>query len=67
MNFSCSLFTEKHSKKRVFSNGMVIAHSRAELYFRDDIKIFDDLILFKNHVYKFIRTLACYCYAIISS
>lgn len=40
---------------------MVIAHSRAELYFRDIIT-FDDLFLLsaKNRVYEFIRTLACY-------
>lgn len=39
MNFSYSLFTERYSKKRVFLNGIVVAHSRAELYFRDDINI----------------------------
>lgn len=35
---------------------MVIAHSRAELYFRDDIITFDDLFLLsaKNRVYEFI-------------
>lgn len=59
MNFSrrvCPSREEYLKEKSIFKMEMVIAHSRAELYFRDDIITFDDLFLLsaKNRVYEFI-------------